>query len=104
MRMRSVSSAVVTLALVMLGGSSAIAQTAAQAGTPAAKPLTEQQRRELGERAEKRRDVRQDRRDVRHDRRDIAQDKRDLRHDARDIARDKREIRHARSTSATLHA
>src|SRR5256885_8973566 len=101
MRMRSVSSAVVILALVMLAGSSATAQTAAQAGTPAAKPLTEQQRRELGERAEKRRDIRQDRRDTRHDRRDIPQDNSDLRHDARDIARDKREVREARREGAT---
>jgi len=55
--MRSVSSAMVTIALVMLAGSGAAAQTATQAGTPAAKPLTPQERR----------DLRKDRRDVRQD-------------------------------------
>ena len=88
--MRSVSSAVVTLALVMLAGSSALAQTAATAGAPAAKPLTEQQRRELRERAEKRRDLREDRRDVRHDVNDLHHDRKDIRQDRRDIRRDKR--------------
>ena len=88
--MRNVSSAVVTLALVMLAGSAAAAQTPTQAGTPATKPLTEQQRRDL---RRDRRDRRADRRDVAQDHRDVAHDKQDIRHDARDIAQDRREQR-----------
>src|SRR5436190_9093098 len=56
--MRSVSSTLVTVALVMLAAATAGAQTPTQAGTPAAKPVAEQQRRELRERAQKRRDLR----------------------------------------------
>jgi len=91
--MRNVSSGMVTVALVMLTASSALAQTPAQAGAPVTKPLTAQERRDL---RQDRRDVRHDRRDVRQDRRDVVQDKRDLRHDTKDIAQDKRELREAR--------
>src|SRR5690348_14852090 len=80
--MRSVSSGLVTVALVMLSATSAVAQAPTQAGTPSA-PLTQEQKRDL---RKDRRDLRQDRRDVRHDRRDIVQDRRDVRHDERDIA------------------
>ena len=75
--MRRVSSALMTVALVMLA-STARAQAATQAGLPAAKPLTEHQRDSIRDR----RELRQDRRDTRHDRRDLAQDRKDIRHDA----------------------
>ena len=57
----------------------------------------------FGEASPYRRDIHNDRRDLRHhrtdrrqDRRDIHNDRRDLRHDVRDLRRDRRDIHHDR--------